>query len=152
MEKTELAEKQSDNVKLQRSLTLTNNVQDVPRLTEFVDGVCEAVAFDSILNMQLNLAIEEAVVNVMNYAYPQGTKGEVCIQAKAGTGVLDFVIIDSGTPFDPTASGDVDTTLSAEERQIGGLGIFLVRQIMDTVSYEYKDGKNILTLSKILKA
>ena len=150
MENSELAEKQSGGVKLQRSVTLANDVQDVPQLAAFVDEVCEAVSLDSVLTMQMNLAMEEAVVNVMNYAYPKGTKGDVCIEAKAENGELQFVIVDSGTPFDPTAKEDVDTTLSAEERPIGGLGIFLVRQIMDAVSYEYKDGKNMLTLRKKL--
>lgn len=151
MEESEMVEKQSSDVKLQRSVTLANDVQDIPQLAAFVDEVCEAVGFDSILTMQMNLAMEEAVVNVMNYAYPKGTKGDVCIEAKAENGELQFMIVDSGTPFDPTAKEDVDTTLSAEERPIGGLGIFLVRQLMDDISYEYKDGKNMLTLRKKVK-
>jgi anti-sigma regulatory factor (Ser/Thr protein kinase) len=103
---------------------------------------------DAGTTMQMNLAMEEAVVNVMNYAYPIGKKGEIAIEATTDNGMLNFVIKDSGTPFDPTAKEDADTTLSAEERPIGGLGIFLVKQIMDNVSYEYKEGKNVLTLSK----
>ena len=63
----------------------------------------------------------------------------------------EFIIIDSGIPFDPTKKEEVDITMSAEERPIGGLGIHLVREIMDTVNYEYKDNKNILTLSKKIK-
>ena len=85
----------------------------------------------------------------MNYAYPKGVQGDIVIEAKEMGDRVRFVIIDGGTPFDPTAEADADTTLSAEERPIGGLGIFLVRQLMDTVSYEYKDGKNRLTLVKI---
>ena len=100
--------------------------------------------------MSLNLAIEEAVVNVMNYAYPEGMTGDVTIEAKANDVTLKFVIIDSGKPFDPTAKGKVDTTLSAEDRPIGGLGIHLVREIMDSVNYEYNAGRNVLTLSKSL--
>ena len=100
--------------------------------------------------MKLNLAIEEAVVNVMNYAYPQDTVGDINIEAKGDDNQLEFIISDTGTPFDPTAKAEVDTTLSAEERPIGGLGIHLVRQIMDGVTYERKDNKNILTLKKKL--
>jgi sigma-B regulation protein RsbU (phosphoserine phosphatase) len=99
---------------------------------------------------KLNLAIEEAVVNVMSYAYPAGTKGDVDIDAEANNEQLKFVISDSGTPFDPTTKGEVDTTLSAEERGIGGLGIHLIRQIMDSINYERVDGKNVLTLRKKL--
>ena len=96
------------------------------------------------------LAIEEAVVNVMEYAYPEGTKGTVNLVATIAEGLLSFVISDSGKPFDPTAKAEVDTTLSAEERPIGGLGIHLVRQIMDDITYERRDNKNILTLRKKL--
>ena len=101
--------------------------------------------------MKLNLAIEEAVVNVMNYAYPQDTVGDIKIEAKGDDNLLEFIISDTGTPFDPTTKAEVDTTLSAEERPIGGLGIHLVRNIMDSINYERVNGKNILALIKKLK-
>lgn len=135
---------------IKRQLTLPNDVKQVPLLAEFIDGVCEAAEVDMMLTMQLNLAIEEAVVNVMNYAYPAGTEGTVCIDAQMSNGVLQFVISDSGAPFDPTARAEVDTTLSAEERGIGGLGIHIVRQIMDSIDYKRVDGRNVLTLGKKL--
>jgi anti-sigma regulatory factor (Ser/Thr protein kinase) len=133
------------------TLTLRNNVQDVPQLAVFVDQVCETAGFSASITMQMNLAMEEAVVNVMNYAYPKGTEGEISIEAQAVDGRVTFVIIDSGIPFDPTAEEEADTSLSAEDRPIGGLGIFLVCQLMDVVSYEYRDGKNMLTLQKEVK-
>jgi anti-sigma regulatory factor (Ser/Thr protein kinase) len=136
------------DLKERKSIVLNNDIQEVPLLATFVEGVCEEVCMDAATTMQMNLAMEEAVVNVMNYAYPIGEKGEIAIEATTDNGMLNFVIKDSGTPFDPTAKEDADTTLSAEERPIGGLGIFLVKQIMDNVSYEYKEGKNVLTLSK----
>ena len=132
-------------------LTLDNDVQQVPQLAEFIDRVCETAGVDLPLTAKLNLAIEEAVVNVMDYAYPKDVKGEVRIGAIAEEACLTFVISDSGVAFDPTAKEDADTTLSLEERPIGGLGIFLVRQIMDSVAYERTDGKNVLTLKKNLK-
>ena len=135
---------------MQRKITLSNDVQEVPRLNEFIDGVCEGLDFDMATTMKMNLAIEEAVVNVMNYAYPAETKGEVNIEAKADDECLTFIICDKGTPFDPTTNKEVDTTLSAEERSIGGLGIHLVRQIMDSLEYERIDGMNVLTLRKKL--
>ena len=130
------------------TLTLSNDVQEVPQLSAFVDEVCEACGVEMMTTMQMNLAIEEAVVNVMSYAYPEGTKGYVDISAHSDGSDLTFVISDSGKPFDPTTKGDVDTTLPAEERSIGGLGIHLVKQLMDNIQYEYKDGHNVLTLKK----
>ena len=135
---------------MQHSITLTNDIEQVPQLADFVDMVCEEVGFDPSVSIQMNLAIEEAVVNVMSYAYPVSTVGNVNIEAQADDDCLTFTIIDNGTPFDPTAKSEVDTTLSAEERPIGGLGIHLVRQLMDSINYERIDNKNILTLRKKL--
>lgn len=135
---------------MQHSITLTNDIQQVPQLADFVDMVCEEVGMDMAVAIQMNLAMEEAVVNVMSYAYPVDTVGNVTITAESNGEQLQFTIIDSGTPFDPTAKEEVDTTLSAEERPIGGLGIHLVRQLMDSINYERIDGKNVLTLRKKL--
>ena len=140
--------KKQRDVKMRKSIVLPNDIQEVPRLNAFVDAVCETVGFDSALTMKLNLAIEEAVVNVMNYAYPPGVKGDVTIEALSNDVRLKFVIIDSGAPFDPTVHADVDTTLSAQDRPIGGLGIHLVRNIMDSINYERIDNLNVLTLRK----
>jgi anti-sigma regulatory factor (Ser/Thr protein kinase) len=130
------------------TLTLSNDVQEIPQLNTFVDEVCEFHGLDPLTSMELNLALEEAVVNVMSYGYPKGTKGYVDISAQSDSSGLKFVIKDSGKPFDPTTKEEVDTTLPAEQRDIGGLGIFLVRKMMDSIKYEYKDGYNILTLKK----
>ena len=140
--------KQQRDVKMRKRIVLPNDIQEVPRLNAFVDAVCETVGFDSALTMKLSLAIEEAVVNVMNYAYPPGVKGDVTIEALSNDVRLKFVIIDSGAPFDPTVHADVDTTLSAQDRPIGGLGIHLVRNIMDSINYERIDNLNVLTLRK----
>ena len=140
--------KQQRDVRMHKSLVLPNDIQEVPRLAAFVDEVCETVGFDEMTTMQMNLAIEEAVVNVMNYAYPPGSHGDVKIEAQSNDVRLKFTIIDSGTPFDPTVQADVDITLPAEERPIGGLGIHIVRQIMDSINYERVNGFNVLTLRK----
>lgn len=131
-----------------KHLTLPNNIETISQLNAFVDTLCEEWSIDMDLAMSLNLAIEEAVVNVMDYAYPEGTVGYVDIDADIDDTYITFVLSDSGMPFDPTQKEEVDTTLPAEQRKIGGLGIHLVRRIMDSVSYEYKDNKNILTLRK----
>lgn len=134
---------------MKQTIILPNDVAAVPRLAEFIDQVCEIAGMDMGTTMQLNLAAEEAVVNVMNYAYPSGTEGTVEISAQTVDGEIALTILDSGKPFDPTAKEDADTTLTAEERPIGGLGIHLVRQIMDKVTYQRTaDGHNVLRMSK----
>lgn len=135
---------------IERRLTLPNDIETIPQLNEFIDNIAEEAGLDMSFTMSLNLALEEAVVNVMTYAYPEGTAGTVDIDIKTNGEQLTCVLSDSGTPFDPTQTPDADTTLSAEERPIGGLGIFLVRQIMDDISYQYVDNKNVLTLTKTL--
>ena len=133
-----------------KQLILHNDVQQIELLAEYIDSIAEAAGIDPSLAMSLNLALEEAVTNVIMYAYTEGTDGTVDIITEANDGLLTFIIKDSGKAFDPTQKEDADVTLSAEERQIGGLGIFLVKQIMDTVNYQRIDGQNILTLTKKL--
>jgi sigma-B regulation protein RsbU (phosphoserine phosphatase) len=140
--------KQQLAVRYSNELSIVNDLNEVERLATFVEQTCEAVGFDMATTMQLNLALEEAVVNVINYGYPNGTKGDILIEAQANDQRLKFIITDSGVPFDPTAKEEVDTTLSAEERPIGGLGIHLVRKIMDSINYERHNGHNVLTLRK----
>lgn len=143
--------KHQKDLTYQRTLTLTNDLKRIPRLNSFIDDACEANGFDMPTTMQINLAIEEAVVNVMNYAYPTGTKGNITIEVKSNGQEAFFIISDTGKPFDPTAKPEVDTTLSAEDRSIGGLGIHLIRKIMDHINYERSNGHNILTLIKKIK-
>ena len=133
-----------------RRLVLPNDIETIPQLNEFIDSVAEEVGLEMSLTMSLNLALEEAVVNVMEYAYPEGQKGNVEIEVTADQEWMTFVIADTGIAFDPTMKEDADTTLSAEERPIGGLGIFLVRQLMDVIDYKREGNKNVLTLQKKL--
>ena len=138
----------SETLVSHESITLTNDVSQVPDLNNFVTSFLSRLHVDASIEGQVKLAVEEAVVNVMNYAYPMGTQGSITLDAASDGTFLKFVITDSGKAFDPTEGGRVDTTLSAEERPIGGLGIFLVRELMDSINYERIDGKNILTLKK----
>ncbi len=134
----------------ERHLVLHNDIQQIPQLAEFVETIADEAGIDQSLAMSLNLALEEAVSNVILYAYPEGSDGLVDIEAIIRKDRLDFCITDSGKPFDPTKKEDADITLGVEERQIGGLGIYLVRNIMDSLSYERKDDKNILSMTKKL--
>ena len=98
---------------------------------------------------QIDLAVEEIYINIASYAYPD-SEGNAEIILSENNNELFITFIDEGVPYDPLAKPDPDTTLSASERQIGGLGIFLVKKIMDSVTYKYEDGKNFLTISKKL--
>ncbi len=133
---------------ISNSIILHNDVQEVPVMTEFVERTAEQANLDPSVTMTLTLAIEEAVANVMKYAYPKGEVGPIEINATINDGSLSFTIKDSGTPFDPTQVKKADITLSAEEREIGGLGLHLIRNIMDTVEYHHTSNQNILTLTK----
>ena len=136
-----------DDNKNQHHLVLHNNVGQIALLPEFVEAVASDAQLDREATNNLNLALEEAVGNVIMYAYPQGTDGVVDIDAVVDGKCVTCVITDSGKPFDPTTKAEVDINAGMEDRPIGGLGIHLVRTIMDSVTYERKDGKNILTLT-----
>ncbi|MCR5659800.1 MAG: SpoIIE family protein phosphatase [Bacteroidales bacterium] len=129
-------------------LVLHNNVEQIAMLPEFVETVAREAQLDHEAVFNLNLALEEAVSNVIMYAYPEGTEGIVDIDAMVDGKRISFVITDSGKPFDPTAKEEVNINTGMAERPIGGLGIHLVRTIMDTVSYERKGENNILTITK----
>jgi anti-sigma regulatory factor (Ser/Thr protein kinase) len=134
----------------ERHLILHNDIQQIPQLAEFVETIADEAGLDQGCAMNLNLALEEAVTNVIMYAYPPKTDGLVDIEAILRSNQLEFIISDSGTPFDPTAAPEADTTLGVDERQIGGLGIFLVRKIMDSVEYKREGDKNILFMTKTI--
>ena len=133
---------------LEDSLVLQNNVKQVKTLNAFVLQVTERLGIETKIAKEIKLAVEEAVVNVMDYAYPIGTTGDIEVQAMSDGKWLKFVITDGGVAFDPTEKEKADTTLSAEDRPIGGMGILLVRELMDSINYERTDGKNVLTLKK----
>lgn len=129
-------------------MTLKNDISQIALLTGFMDKVAEDNGLDPGLAMQLNLAIEEATTNVIMYAYPEGTEGKVELGASRQGDSLIFTLADWGRPFDPTTAPKADISASLEDRPIGGLGIHLVRSIMDSVSYRRAEGKNVLTMKK----
>jgi len=131
------------------SIVFKNDIGEIGKLHGYFVALGEAAQIDEFTLDSLNLAVEEAVANVINYAYPEGQEGKVRIDATYDEQQIRFVITDKGVPFDPTKAADADVTLSAEERQIGGLGIHLVRNIMDEMTYERTpEGENVLTLVK----
>lgn len=135
---------------LDEHLVLMNDIKQVPELNNFVKSVSDKLNLEASLASQLTLAVEEAVVNVISYAYPIGTQGNILVDAQATEKSLKFIITDKGKAFDPTLNNNADTTLNVEDRPIGGLGILLVQSLMDSINYERIDGKNVLTLKKNL--
>ena len=135
---------------MEKSIILANDIAEISRLVAFIDEVGEAFSLASDVVFNLNLVLEEAVVNIIHYAYPKEEHQYIYLSAHMYEGSIVFVLTDTGKEFDPTLTPEADITLSADEREIGGLGIFLIRQIMNEVRYERIDGKNILTLEKKL--
>ncbi|MBR3521925.1 MAG: ATP-binding protein [Prevotella sp.] len=133
---------------MKKELHLTNDVSQVVALGEWIERLGEELALNPADVFQLNLALEEAVVNVMNYAYPGQTDMPIVLSVSADEGAdgIVFRLTDNGVPFDPTRAEMPDVTLSAEERNIGGLGIFLVEQLMNRVAYERDGESNVLTM------
>ena len=131
-------------------LLLKNDISQVPLLADFINQVCDKFALDSNLSFQLNLVLEEAVVNVIQYAYPDGGEHTFTLDADMEADTVTFVLRDDGKPFNPlTQAPNVDISLSAEKRKIGGLGIFLVQQMMDEVDYKRTSkGENVLVMKK----
>ena len=136
---------------MEKKLILKNEISEISKLATFIDEVGEEMSLSPELIFNLNLVLEEAVSNVILYAYPKEEHQEIVLTAKMSDKSLIFVLTDSGKEFDPTQAPDADVTLSAEEREIGGLGIFLIRQIMNKVEYQRIEGKNVLTLGKNLE-
>ena len=134
-----------------KELNIEAKVENLDEVLEFVDAELEARDCSMKIQTQLDVAVEELFVNIAHYAYKPET-GMATIRIEFIEEPLSIVItfIDSGKPYDPLAREDPDVTLSAEERQIGGLGIYLVKKTMDDVIYKYEDGKNILTIKKTL--
>ena len=133
---------------MDKSIVLANEISEISRLNGFIEEIGEEFGLTPEVVFNLNLVLEEAVVNVINYAYPKEDHQWIYLSAKLQDGTIILVLTDTGKEFDPTMAPEADITLSADEREIGGLGIFLIRQIMNEVKYQRLDGKNILTLEK----
>lgn len=131
---------------LDESIVLKSDLKEIRDLNNFIKKVGAALLLDEKMTRKIRLAVEEAVVNVMEYAYPEGKKGNVTVAAKADSNRLKIIITDQGKPFDPTQKEKADVSLTAEERPIGGLGLLLVRELMDSINYEREGNSNVLTL------
>ena len=132
-----------------KELTVAATVENIDVVTDFVNEQLEALDCPMKAQMQIDIAIDELFGNIAHYAYNPDV-GEAIVRVEVTEDPLAVVItfIDNGVPYDPLAKADPDITLSAEEREIGGLGIYMVKKSMDEITYEYKDGQNILKIKK----
>jgi len=129
-------------------ITLEATVENIDTVTDFVNEKLEAVDCPMKAQTQIDIAIDELFGNIANYAYnPDVGPATVRVEVTEEPAVI-ITFIDKGVPYDPLEKADPDVTLSAEEREIGGLGIFMVKKSMDDIEYEYKDGQNILKIKK----
>lgn len=118
-------------------------------MTDFVNAQLEEIDCPMKAQMQIDIAIDELFGNIAHYAYNPET-GPATVRVEVTEEPISVIItfIDHGVPYDPLKQEDPDISLSAEERSIGGLGVFMVKKTMDEISYEYRDGKNILRIRK----
>lgn len=132
-----------------KEITLTASIENISAVTEFVESQLEELNCPMKAQMQINVAIDELFGNIAHYAYnPEVGPATVRVEVENDPLAVIITFMDGGVPYDPLKKTDPDVTLSAEEREIGGLGIFLVKKSMDEITYEYKDGQNILRIKK----
>lgn len=134
-----------------KELTVDAVLDSIPVITEFVDAQLEQYGCPMKAQMQIDIAIDELFSNIVHYAYHPEV-GPATVRVEVAEDPLSVIItfIDQGVPYDPLSKEDPDVTLSAEERDIGGLGIYIVKKNMNEITYEYKDGRNILKIRKEL--
>ena len=134
-----------------KELTIAAEIENIEAVTDFVNEQLEALDCPMKAQMQIDIAIDELFSNIAHYAYnPEIGQATVRVEVIKDPLAVTITFIDNGVPYDPLAKADPDTTLSAEEREIGGLGIYMVKKSMDDITYEYKAGQNILTIKKNL--
>lgn len=129
-------------------ITLDATRENAPSISAFVEEELERLECPMKTLAQINIAVDELACNVISYAYPNST-GQIGVSLESPQPqTVAITFEDSGVPYNPLEKPDPDITLSAEERKIGGLGIFIVKKTMDDVIYKHEDGKNILTIVK----
>ena len=134
-----------------KELTIAATVENIEVVTDFVNQQLELLECPMKAQMQIDIAIDELFSNIAHYSYnPEIGQATVRVEVVENPLAVTITFIDTGIPYDPLAKEDPDLTLSAEERQIGGLGIYMVKKSMDEITYEYKDGQNILSIKKCI--
>ena len=133
---------------MRKELRIKNQISELEKVAQFVEEIGEELGLSMELQMNLNLVMEEMVTNVIFYAYPEGEVADIELLAKSDGKELTFVLSDQGKEFDPTAKEDADPDINPADREIGGMGIFIVKNIMNKVTYQRLEGRNLLTMTK----
>ena len=133
---------------MRKELKLKNQIGELERVNQFVEEIGQELGLDMELQMNLNLVMEEMVSNVIFYAYPKETSADIELVVESDGKELTFVLSDQGKEFDPTLKDDADPNVNPIDREIGGMGIYIVKNIMNKVTYQRLEGKNLLTMKK----
>ena len=133
---------------MKKEIQIKNQVDELARVNQFVEEIGEELGLDMELQMNLNLVMEEMVSNVIFYAYPQEKEATIELLAESDGKELTFVLSDRGKEFDPKLKEVADPNVNPMDRDIGGMGIFIVKNIMNKVTYQRLEGKNLLTMTK----
>jgi serine/threonine-protein kinase RsbW len=136
---------------MKKEICIKNKISELEKVAQFIEEIGEELGLSMELQMNLNLVMEEMVTNVIFYAYPQDEEADIELLVKSDGKELTFVLSDQGKEFDPTAKEDTDLDVNPAERELGGMGIFIVKNIMKEVTYQRLEGKNLLTMTKGIK-
>ncbi|MBE5900333.1 MAG: ATP-binding protein [Lachnospiraceae bacterium] len=132
-----------------KSIELDATLVNLPKVIDFIDQNLEEVGCDMKAQMKIDISVEELFVNIAHYAYHDVVgKAKITFEYLEESRMVRIQLVDCGMHYDPLAKADPDITLSAEEREIGGLGILMVKKNMDDIQYEYVDGQNITSIYK----
>ena len=133
---------------MRKELLIKNHLSELEKVGQFIEEIGDELGLSMEMIMNLNLVMEEMVTNVIFYAYPEGEVADIELLAKSDGKELTFVLSDQGKEFDPTAKEDTDLDVNPADRELGGMGIFIVKNIMNKVTYQRLEGKNLLTMTK----
>ena len=135
-----------------RELTVEAARKNLPEVQGFIDEMLEKTGCSSLTQTAIDVAVEEIFVNIASYAYgPETGTVSICAGVHEPPRSIEITFTDHGRPYNPLAKPDPDTTLPIRQRKKGGLGIYMVKQSMDRVNYEYRDGMNIINIMKLLR-
>ena len=129
-------------------VSLANELREIAGVAEKIDAFCEAHALSREIAYSVNLSIDEILTNTINYGYQDDDPHRIELVVRFESDSLSVVIVDDSRPFDLTVAPEPDVEASLDEREVGGLGLFLVHQMMDKVDHELVDGRNVVTLTK----
>ena len=135
---------------MRKEMSIKNQVAELDRVARFIEEIGEELSIDMELQMNLNLVMEEMVSNIIFYAYPEGVEATIELSAECDGKELTFVLSDQGRAFDPTLKENFDMDVNPAERELGGMGIFIVKNIMNQVTYQRLEGRNLLTMKKYI--